>query len=327
MTTNALFPEPVVLDPVQLRDIEVVTHGLVAPIGVAELRDGALLVTEAMAGRVSRIDTDGAVSRVAEVRGNPRDIAIGPDGGYYVCIAARGGGRSWGSSGIARIDPVSGHVETIYAAGAEAPLYAPHDLVFDSAGGMWFTDGAGPSATSADWLVSPGAIYYAAPDGSAITRVYDHVDRPHGIGLSPDESVLYWSELATRSVHRRRLVAPGTISAESVGAAPVALRTDPWAYLLGLPGAQELAGIAIEADGRVCVTTILDSGITVVSPKDGSYQKYTFPPAVFDEVPGNMCFGGSDLRTAYITLTRTGRLIACPWPRAGLRLAYQEPRA
>jgi gluconolactonase len=36
----------------------------------------------------------------------------------------------------------------------------------------------------------------------------------------------------------------------------------------------------------------------------------------------NICFGGPDLRTAYITLSGSGRLVACDWPRPGLPLNY-----
>ena len=43
-----------------------------------------------------------------------------------------------------------------------------------------------------------------------------------------------------------------------------------------------------------------------------------------DMVTTNICFGGKDLQTAFITCSMTGRLISCRWPRAGLRLAFQE---
>jgi gluconolactonase len=36
----------------------------------------------------------------------------------------------------------------------------------------------------------------------------------------------------------------------------------------------------------------------------------------------NICFGGKDLKTAYITLSNSGRLVAMDWPRAGLGLNY-----
>ena len=33
-------------------------------------------------------------------------------------------------------------------------------------------------------------------------------------------------------------------------------------------------------------------------------------------------FGGDDLRTAFVTLSGTGRIVAFEWPRPGLRLAF-----
>ncbi|CAN5443407.1 hypothetical protein BH09PSE4_BH09PSE4_20410 [soil metagenome] len=36
----------------------------------------------------------------------------------------------------------------------------------------------------------------------------------------------------------------------------------------------------------------------------------------------NICWGGPDLQTAYITLSGTGKLVSVEWPRPGLKLAY-----
>ena len=36
----------------------------------------------------------------------------------------------------------------------------------------------------------------------------------------------------------------------------------------------------------------------------------------------NICFGGPDLKTAYITLSSTGKLVATEWPRPGLPLNF-----
>jgi gluconolactonase len=41
-----------------------------------------------------------------------------------------------------------------------------------------------------------------------------------------------------------------------------------------------------------------------------------------DPVTTNICFGGRDLRTAYVTLSGSGRLVSVDWPRPGLQLAY-----
>jgi gluconolactonase len=50
----------------------------------------------------------------------------------------------------------------------------------------------------------------------------------------------------------------------------------------------------------------------------------TLPELVVDPLVTNICFAGPDLRTAYITFSKTGRLISCRWPRPGLQLVYQE---
>jgi gluconolactonase len=36
----------------------------------------------------------------------------------------------------------------------------------------------------------------------------------------------------------------------------------------------------------------------------------------------NICFGGADLRTAFITLSGTGQFVSMEWPEPGLRLPY-----
>ena len=42
-----------------------------------------------------------------------------------------------------------------------------------------------------------------------------------------------------------------------------------------------------------------------------------------DPVTTNICFGGPDMRTAYVTLSGTGQLVALDWPEPGLRPAYE----
>jgi gluconolactonase len=45
-------------------------------------------------------------------------------------------------------------------------------------------------------------------------------------------------------------------------------------------------------------------------------------PTPGDLYATNICFGGPDLRTAYITLSSTGKLVAMEWPRPGLPLDF-----
>jgi gluconolactonase len=41
-----------------------------------------------------------------------------------------------------------------------------------------------------------------------------------------------------------------------------------------------------------------------------------------DRYPTNICFGGADMRTAYITLSDTGQLGVMRWPEPGLKLNF-----
>ena len=41
-----------------------------------------------------------------------------------------------------------------------------------------------------------------------------------------------------------------------------------------------------------------------------------------DPYTTNICFGGPDMRTAYVTLSTTGRLVSFEWPRPGLKLNF-----
>ena len=75
--------------------------------------------------------------------------------------------------------------------------------------------------------------------------------------------------------------------------------------------------LAVEADGHVVVAAIAD-GLCVVDPDAGTYEYAAMP----DRVTTNICFSGPDLRTAFVTLSGSGRLVALEWPRPGLRLEF-----
>ena len=88
--------------------------------------------------------------------------------------------------------------------------------------------------------------------------------------------------------------------------------------LAGLPGFQLFDSLAVDGAGNVCVATLVNGGITVISPDGTSIEHVPTP----DPLTTNICFGGPGLRTAYITLSGTGRLVAMEWPRPGLKLNY-----
>ena len=298
----------------EMQDVTVLAEGLAFPEGPVAMPDGSVVVVEVVGGRLSRVSPDGRVSVVATLGGGPNGAAIGPDGAIYVCNNGGLSRQSRTFPAIQRVEPDSGRVDVLYTECDGQPLGSPNDLVFDKTGGFWFTEFTG------------GALCYARPDGTEIRRVVTRVESPNGVGLSPDGDVLYWAQTRSRQVHRRHLNGPGDVVDSPGSRVDVLMRggtPDRWSVLVGLPGVEELDSLAIDSSGAVCVGTLIDSGITVVSPVDGSYEKYTLPDHLADGAVTNICFGGPDLRTAYITCSITGRLVSCRWPRPGLRLAFQ----
>lgn len=299
----------------ELLGAEVVAEGLAFPEGPVWLGDGSVVFVEVTAGRLSRVDSGGHLDAVAHLGGGPNGAARGPDGAIYVCNNGGLTREDRSTPSIQRVELDSGRVDVLYTECDGRPLVAPNDLVFDTSGGFWFTDFGG------------GAIYYASPDGTSIIRVLTHLMSPNGIGLSPDESTLYWAQTHTRQVMRRKLRAPGQVVPSSGYGIQAVIRSgsvDPEALLVGLPGGQELDSLAIDSSGAICVGTLIESGITVVSPDGTSVLTHTLPEHLADPAVTNLCFGGPDHRTAFVTASMTGRLISCRWPRRGLRLAFQD---
>jgi gluconolactonase len=214
--------------------------------------------------------------------------------------ACRFGGR------IQKVDVDTGNVIDLYTECDGVALRAPNDLVFDAYGGFWFTDHGLRSHDRADRT----AIYYAKADGSLIRQVVAPVDSPNGIGLSPDGSMLYWAETHTGRVFQRTVSSPGELAPASM--------IDPSVVLCGLPGLQLLDSLAVDGEGNVCVATLVNGGVTVIAP-DGLVREFV---ATDDRLTTNICFGGADLRTAYITLSSTGRLVSMKWPHKGLALNH-----
>ena len=91
----------------------------------------------------------------------------------------------------------------------------------------------------------------------------------------------------------------------------------PGRVVCNLPGYQLLDSLAVEAGGKVCVATIINGGITAFDP-NGSVEHFPVP----DLVTTNICFGGADMRTAWITASATGKLYRATWPRPGLKLNF-----
>jgi gluconolactonase len=241
----------------------------------------------------------------------------------YLC---NNGGFSWAASrgaimpgapephdyiggSIQRVDLSTGKVETLFDKCGAHPLKGPNDLVFDKQGGLWFTDLGKRRHRDMD----VGAFYYMKPGATEVVEGHFGMLPANGIGLSPDEKTVYVAETPTARLWAFDVGAPGEVKPSDV-----IYRGERGRPIAGLGGYQMFDSLAVEASGNVCVATLVSGCISVIAP-DGKLVEQI---QTGDRVTTNIAFGGPELKTAYITLSGKGKLIAMDWSRGGLPLNF-----
>lgn len=340
-------------------EFEMVSDQLSYPEGPVYLADGSILLVDIKEETLTKISASGEKSIIANISGGPNGLAIGPDGNAYICNC---GGFQWlpvpiastkqtlfiggdepanyqGGS-IVKVNLTTQSVETLYTQAelgrhlnfetfqwqtstlpAPAKLKGPDDLVFDETGGLWFTDWGKSKGDKRDIT----GIYYAKADGSEITQMVYPLNAPNGIALSPKGDRLYTVETYTGNILYWQLSAPGVIEANP--------KTLDGTYCLhGFAGQAIYDSMAVDVEGNLYIATMLpegnnpmsNGGISVVSPSGEllEYIEIKRPDGKFAPLPSNICFGGKDNKTAFITLGASGALVKAQMKVAGLPLAF-----
>ena len=293
------------------------------PEGPVWVGDGSFLVVEIRRKSLTRIWPDGR-RMVMNLGGGPNGAALGPDGYCYVAnnggfaFAQRADGR-WVTTGtpddyvtgrIERVNIDTGKSEVLYDKIGDRPINGPNDLVFDAHGGFYFSD---PGKTwHRHW--QRGSVCYAKADGSMIREIIFPIHKPKGVGLSPDGKILYVAETESARLWAWELKGPGELAQPAV-ASPTSPHGSRLVY--GSPMYQRFDSLALEENGNICVGTLDRGGISVIAPTGNTAE---FVPVPGDTHVTNICFGGADLRKAYITLSYAGQLVEMDWPRRGLPL-------
>jgi gluconolactonase len=299
-----------------------IASGLRFPEGPVAMPDGSVILVEIERRTLSRVTPDGKIHVVAQLGGGPNGAAMGPGGKIYVTnngglkfverpgkLFPIGQPDDYANGSIQVVDLETGKFDTLYDRCDGRRLNGPNDLVFDGAGGFWFTDLGKTRDRDAD----RGAVYYAKADGSGIREAIFPLERPNGIGLSPDEKTLYVVETPTARCWSFRLSAPGEIAS-----ANGPYRGEKGTAVTGLGGYQMFDSLAVDSAGHVCVATLITGAVSDISPDGKQVTQYKLP----DPMVTNVCFGGKELRTAFATLSMTGKLVSFEWPRPGLKLNY-----
>jgi len=154
----------------------------------------------------------------------------------------------------------------------------PNDIWVDPQGGLYFTD---PQYGNDFTVVQSGQhVYYVLPDRSKVIRVIETGQdkgfvKPNGIVGTPDGKLLYVADIDGKMVYRYNIQPDGTLSGKHPFA-PVACD-----------------GMTLDAKGNVYLT---ERGVVVYSPEGKEIERIAVP-----ESPANVCFGGKEFKTLFIT--------------------------
>lgn len=301
---------------------EELADDLLFPEGPIFMPDGSIILVEIARGTLTRINTDESKDIIAELGGGPNGAAVGPDGYVYVCnnggfewhdidglLIPGGQGKDYSGGRIEKVDLKTGLSEVIYFECDGNPLKGPNDIVFDKQGGFWFTDLGKTYGRQKD----QGALFYAKIDGSFIKEVVFPIESPNGVGLSPNEDVVYVADTIPGRVWGYPISEPGVIKG------PKSFGIHSGEHFIH--GSSELVlfdSLAVDSEGWINVATLFKAGITRISPDKSKYEFFETD----DMLTTNICFGGNDLKTAFITLSSTGRLVKTDWNVAGHKLNF-----
>jgi gluconolactonase len=288
------------------------------------MNDGSIILVEIARGTLSKVNINGSVEVVADLGGGPNGAAIGPDGHCYVC---NNGGFEWevslGKKGmrpisqsknyiggsIQKVNLSTGQYSTLYTECNGVALKGPNDIVFDKNGNFWFTDLGKVRKRNMD----RGAIYWAKSDGSEIKEVIQPFMTPNGIGLSPDEQTLYVAETEGGKLYSYKIINEGQVEKITF---PESINGGKLLNIEG--GIKRFDSLALEENGNICVATLINGGISVISPEGNLVEFVKFD----DPYITNICFGSQNLKTAYITASFEGLLLEVDWNRQGLPLNF-----
>lgn len=148
----------------------------------------------------------------------------------------------------------------------------PNDLWADPKGGVYFSD---PAYGRGEKGQDGEHVYYLTPDRKKVIRVIDDYVRPNGMIGTPDGKTLYVTDRGDKKTYVYAVNSDGTLSNKKLFA-PV--------------GSD---GMTIDTEGNIYLTT----KTVVVYDKNGNKIETIEAP----EVPANVCFGGPDNQTLFIT--------------------------
>lgn len=232
--------------------------------GPAADAKGNVFFTDIPNNRIHMWSLDGKLSTFRENSGGANGLYFDKKGNLLAC---EGGGRR-----LVAIDP-KGKVTVLEEKYQDKRFNSLNDLWIDPNGGVYFTD---PRYGNRDGMEQDGEhVYYLSADRKKLIRVIDDMVRPNGLIGTPDGKLLYVTDHGGGKTYVYDINKDGTLSNKKRFA----------------PDGSD--GMTIDNQGNVYLTT----RVVVVYDKNGQKIETIEVP----EEPANVCFGGMDNQTLFIT--------------------------
>ena len=254
--------------------------------GPAADAEGNVYLTDQPNDRILRWGTDGKLTTFMQPCGRSNGLCFDNKGRLLACADEKN--ELWS------IDPATKHVTVLVKAYNGKLLNGPNDVWVHPDGSIYFTD---PLYKRDYWKRDPAMqqdgqhVYRLAADGKTLARVIDDLKQPNGIVGTPDGKTLYVADIGDKKTYAYDVGPDGK---------PANRR------LLCTMGSD---GVTLDSAGNVYLT---GRGVTVFDKAGKKVEQIDVPGEGWT---ANVCFGGSDGRTLFITAskglysirTRTGR--------------------
>lgn len=188
---------------------------------------------------------------------------------------------------ILKIDPKTRQV-TVFA--HQPKMNQPNDLAITSEGVLYASD--------PNWGDSTGQLWRIDRDGTT-HLLASRMGTTNGIEVSPDGSTLYVNESNQRNVWAFRITENGDLADKRL-----LTKFDDFGF----------DGMRCDVDGNLYITRHGKGTVAVVSPAGEVLREID----VLGSKPSNLCFGGLDGRTVYVTEVDHQRIVEFRVERPGL---------
>ena len=239
--------------------------------GPASDKDGNVYFTDQPNDRIMKWSPDGTLSTFMQPCGRANGLSFDFEGNLWACADE--------TNALWRIHPDK-TIDVMVKDYEGKLLNGPNDVWIRPGGGIYFTD---PYYKRPYWKRGPKEIpecvYYLTPDYKKLVRVIDDFKQPNGIIGTPDGKTLYVADIGGKKTYRYAIQADGSLKRK---------------HLFCELGSD---GMTIDNRGNVYLT---GKGVTVFD----SAGKQIEHIEVAEPWTANVCFGGKDRQTLFITASK-----------------------